>query len=250
MSDQIDVTPDGQIVPYAPDKPTLEMAASEPQYQEELRGPQSAAQAYEVQPLVLDTPAQPLNIIGTTQAELSGGAVLIDGAGAQFEAHVVALQAVSVSKRTPDGLIVGDWVLQTPGVVLSGPVSLSAAGNDLIVFVTGHQNVGTKPRENYRLIQRIAGQYTAWPLHPGQGVGAYTEAAPAAPAGDGLTLADLITKTAGDGTAESHDWRQALGLLVRAQIDPGLRGPMDGWVRDRAFEAATEALRKAGLPPK
>src|SRR6478609_65945 len=126
MSNEVTVTNEGAIVAY----------------NAELRGPQSP-QARELEPLALDASALPLNVIWTTSAEISGGAVLIDGAGAQFEAHVLGLQAVSVSKRTPDGAIVGDWLLTAPNVILSGPVSLSAAGNDLIVFVTGHINQTT-----------------------------------------------------------------------------------------------------------
>jgi hypothetical protein len=189
---------------------------ADPQYEEELRGPQSNA-AHEVEPLAVDAAALTLNIIGTTQAELSGGAVLIDGAGAQFEADVTALQLITVTKRLPDGSVAGTWPVQRAGVVLSGPVSLDAAGNDVIVYVTGHQNVPGKPRDNYKLAQRIVGVYAPYAQHPGQGEGAFTSGEPATPVGDGLTLLQLTTATGHD-----HDYRAALGGLMLDTVAAGM----------------------------
>ena len=236
MSDQIDVTPDGQIVPYDPQQPL---------YEEALIGPQSLnAPALDVV-LITFAPCPPPALTDEKAYMTSKN----DKQGFRFRAfNNMSRSVINVCCTQPNGT--DQWWQGTiPAPYgFTGGIGLSATGDRLLVDSLAHDVVNPRPRANPRAEGSIEGVYHEDVAAPEDGPGAFVAGSSPAPnptAPDALTLAGLI-----DGLAHSHDLRALFGGLMQSAVTSAIVGPLDQWARDRVFEGSTESLRKAGLPPK
>jgi hypothetical protein len=248
MSDEVTVDDDGNITPYAPDKPELQM---------ELRGPQSL-NAPALDTIIIPFAPCPPPALTDEKAYMTSKN---DKQGYRFRAfNNMSRGTVQVCRTEPNGTEAW-WAAAAPAPYgFTGGIGLSATGDRLLVDSLLHDIVNPRPRANPRAEGSIGGVYHEDTAAPEDGPGAFVvsgDPVPGpAPAPAGPTPAEIVAAFATALTTPHNPLLGALGNLIKGKASEGVTtaivGPLDSYFRDRNYQgglSAQDAYAKGTRPP-